>query len=312
MSAPGAAGRTTGRVEPGSPLACGDGEFAAMTVKPSMEHPTTTRPPLSRVGRLRGRLGSRDLVVLQSLAKLRLLTGDQLRRLHVADGSPVTQARRARALLQRLADLRLVVRLGRRVGGVRAGSSGYVYGLSGHGQAVLAVDGPMGGRRRRVWETSPSFQDHVLDVAEVYVRLVEAERTDTAELLAFTAEPACWRTFPGIGGQTVILKPDGFVRLAVGDFEHSTFIEVDRGTESVPTLVRKMGVYVAYWRSGIEQAEHEVFPRVLWLANSNRSVLGITRALRQVPADAQHLFHATFLDGAIPVLTATARGGRMA
>lgn len=312
MTTPGAAGRTTGRVEPSLPLAYGGCEFAATTVKPSTEHPTTTRPPAGRVGRLRARLGNRDLETLESLGKLRLATGDQLQRLHVADGSTATRARRARALLQRLADMKLVVRLGRRVGGVRAGSSGYVYGLSGHGQAVLAIDGPMGGRRRRVWETSPSFQDHVLDVAEVYVRLVEAERTGNAELLAFDTEPAAWRTFPGIGGQAVTLKPDAYARLVVGEFEHSTFIEVDRGTESVPTLIRKMGVYVAYWRSGIEQAEHEVFPRVLWLANSNRSVLGITRALRQVPADAQHLFHATFLDGAVPVLTAAARGGRMA
>lgn len=312
MTAPGAAGRTADRVEPGSPLACGDSEFAAMTVKPSMEHPTTTRPPAGRVGRLRARLGSRDIAVLESLAKLRLLKGDQVRRLHFADNSPVTQARRARALLRRLADLRLVVRLGRTVGGERAGSSGYVYGLSGHGQAVLAIDGPMGGRRRRVWEVKRDFFEHVLCVAEVYVRLVEAERKGTAELLTFDGEPAAWRTFPGIGGQAVTLKPDGFVRLGVGDLEHSAFVEVDRGTESAPTIARKCGVYAAYWRSGIEQARHEVFPRVLWLASNARSVHRITKALTQMPRDAQHLFQVTFLDGAVPVLIATARGGRMA
>lgn len=310
--AAGTAGRATGRVEPSSPLACGDGSFATTTVTPSPMHPSTARPRDGRIGRLRARLGTRDLEVLESLAKLRLATGDQLRRLHIADGSKGTQARRARALLQRLADLKLVVRLGRRVGGVRAGSSGFVYGLSGHGQAVLAVNGPMGGRRRRVWETSPSFQDHVLAVADVYVRLIEVERTNRADLLAFTAEPACWRTFSGVGGQGVTLKPDAFARLAVGDFEHSAFIEVDRGTESVPTLVRKMAVYAAYWRSGIEQAEHEVFPRVLWLASGDRSAQRITKALRQMPADAQHLFHAAFHGDAAAILTATARGGRMA
>jgi hypothetical protein len=309
---PRVAGRTTGRVEPASPLSCGDSKLATTTVTPSQMHPSTARPPAGRIRRLHARLGTRDLEALESLAKLRLLTGDQLRRLHVTDGSEVTQARRARALLQRLADLRLVVRLGRRVGGVRAGSSGYVYGLSGHGQAVLAIDGPMGGRRRRVWETSPSFADHVLCVSEVYVRLVEAERAGSGELLTFDAEPSCWRTFPGAAGQPVTLKPDAFVQLAVGDFEHSSFIEVDRGTESVPTLVRKMGVYAAYWRSGLEQAKHGVFPRVLWLAISARSVQNIARALRQVPADAQHLFHAAFLDDAAAILTATARGGRMA
>ncbi|MBX7265553.1 replication-relaxation family protein [Micromonospora sp. Llam7] len=244
------------------------------------------------------------------MATLRLLTGGQARRLHVADGSAATQSRRARALLQRLADLKLVVRLGRRVGGVRAGSAGYVYGLSGHGQAVLAVEGPMGGRRRRVWETSPSFQDHVLGVAEVYVRLVEAERTGSLEMLDFQAEPPAWRTFPGANGPAV-LKPDAFVRLGVDDLEHSAFLEIDRSTESVPTIVRKCRTYVAYWQSGIEQAEHEVFPRVLWLAADARGAQRITQALTQMPRDAQHLFQVTFLESAVPVLTATARGGRM-
>ncbi|MEJ7743096.1 MAG: hypothetical protein WKF73_11400 [Nocardioidaceae bacterium] len=64
-----------------------------------------------RAARLRARLGERDLAVLGSLATLRLLTGKQLQRLHVTDGSPLTRARRARALLQRLTELRLVVRL---------------------------------------------------------------------------------------------------------------------------------------------------------------------------------------------------------
>lgn len=309
MSAPGPAGRPADRVESVAAPKCGDGLLAATTVTPITEHPVTTCPPAGRVGRLRARLGDRDLAVLASLARLRLLTGEQVRRLHVADGSPDTSSRRARALLQRLADLKLVVRLSRRVGGVRAGSSGYVYGLSGHGQAVLATDGPCGGRRRRVWETSPAFQDHVLGVAEVYVRLVEAHRQDSAELLTYDAEPSCWRTFPGIGGQAVTLKPDAFVRLGVGEFEHSAFLEVDRGTESGPTITRKLGVYIAYWRSGIEQAHSEVFPRVLWLANGERSARRITAALTQLPGETRHLFQVTFLDNAAAILTAAANDG---
>lgn len=312
MTTPEAAGRPTGRVEPHLPLACGDRELPATTVEPFMVHPVTARPPAGRLVRLLARLRSRDLAVLRSLARLRLLTGEQVRRLHVAEGSAATQARRARALLQRLADLRLVVRLGRQVGGVHAGSSGFIYGLSGHGQAVLATDGPHGGRRRRVWETSPSFQDHVLNVAEVYTRLAEAERGGQIELLAFDAEPACWRGFPGIGGQAVTLKPDAYVRLGIGDLERSAFIEVDRGTESAPTLARKCGVYVAYWRSGSEQAKHDVFPSVVWLASNARGADRIAGVLHRLPRDAQHLFEVALLADAVPVLTMTAQGGRMA
>jgi hypothetical protein len=240
------------------------------------------------------------------------MTGAQLQRLHVADGSEVTQARRARALLQRLADLKLVVRLGRRVGGVRAGSSGFVYGLSGHGQAVICVNGPCGKRRRRVWEVSPPFTDHLLSVAELHVALVEAERRGELELLAFEAEPSCWRRFPGVGGQTVILKPDAYVLLGVGELEHSAFIEVDMGSESAPTIARKCQTYIAYWQTGIEQASREVFPRVRWLSSSERARQRIAGVLHRLPEDQRLLFDVALLIDAVATLTETARGGRMA
>lgn len=301
------AGRPASRVEPVTPPTCANDVAAPTTVEPIPARPRNPRAHL-----LRKRLSDRELAVLQSLAMLRLLRGDQVQRLHIADGSAETRARRARALLQRLTELKLVVRLARRVGGVRAGSAGYVYGLSGLGQAVLAIGGPMGGRRRRVWETSPSFIGHVLDGSEVYVRLVEAERSGKLEILDFQAEPAAWRHFPGPNGQTAILKPDAFVRLGIGEVESSAFLEVDRGTESVPTLVRKCRTYAAYWQSGIEQAAHAVFPRVLWLASGARSAERVTRALTQLPADTQHLFHTSFLEDVVTVLTATALGGRSA
>jgi hypothetical protein len=312
MTAPHGAGRPTDRIRTGVNLTCEGTKLLATTVMPSSEVPTTTWPPRGRVARLRDKLGERDLAVLESLAKLRLLTGAQVQRLHAADGSPVTQARRARALLHRLSDLNLVVRLGRRVGGVRAGSSGYVYGLSGYGQAVLDTAGTLGGRRRRVWETKPDFQDHVLSVADTYIGLVEAERAGSLELLDFQAEPPCWRRFAGPHGQIITLKPDAFVRLGVGDVEHSAFVEVDMGTESGPSIARKCGVYASYYNTGIEQAAHDVFPRVLWLANGDTSARRITKVLTSLPRDAQHLFHVTFLADAVSVLTATALGGRRA
>jgi hypothetical protein len=252
------------------------------------------------------------MAVLRSLAQLRLLTGEQVRRLHMTEGSPATQARRARSLLQRLTELRLVVRLGRRVGGVRAGSAGYVYGISGHGQAVLSIDGLHGKQRRRVWETSPAFQDHVLCVADTYIALVEAERRGDVEALDFAAEPAAWRRFPGTHGQAVTLKPDAFVRLGVGELEHSAFAEVDMGTESGPTIARKCEVYARYWRAGIEQSKNEVFPRVLWLASSEHGARRITDVLTRLPREVQPLFHVAFLGGAVAVLTGAALGGPMA
>lgn len=243
----------------------------------------TPRGTAARVVRLRRELGERDLAVLASLQKLRLLTTAQIARLHFADLSPSTQARRCRALLQRLARLRLVVRLPRAIGGVRAGSRGHVYGLSGLGQAVLDA-GDTSKRRRTVWQGKPYFQDHMLAVAELYVRLVETCRNSKAELLVFEAEPACWQRFPGPAGQTVMLKPDAYVRIGIGEYDLASFVECDLGTESLPTIQRKAQVFVSYWRSGLEQQRLGVFPRVLWLAPNNHRVTAMRDALRRVVA----------------------------
>lgn len=73
---------------------------------------------------------------------------------------------------------------------------------------------------------------HAVAVAEVHTQLVEADRGGRLELLERNAEPACWRSYAGIGNfASSQLKPDSFVRFAVGDYEYSVFIEVDMGTE---------------------------------------------------------------------------------
>ncbi|MGH8542069.1 MAG: replication-relaxation family protein [Gammaproteobacteria bacterium] len=243
-----------------------------------------------RAARLRAQLGERDLAVLDSLAKLRLLTGKQIQRLHIADGSPLTRARRTRSTLQRLTALRLVTRLERRIGGIHAGSEGAVYGLTGLGQAVLAIDGSDGRRHRTVWATKPAFQDHVLAIGELCVRLSELSRDNTLELMAFDTEPACWRRFPGSGGQPITLKPDAYVRLGIGDFEHRAFIELDLSTESLPTVQRKCQRHVAYWQSGLEQQRYGVFPKVWWLVPSPHRRDGIASVIGKLAHSAQALF----------------------
>ena len=100
----------------------------------------------------------------------------------------------------------------------------------------------------------------MLAVSELYVGLVEAHRSGAAELLAFAAEPACWRSFAGQGGEVVTLKPDAFVQLGIGDIERSLFVEVDLSTESQPVIQRKCRVYAAYWRTGLEAQHRGVFP----------------------------------------------------
>jgi hypothetical protein len=160
-----------------------------------------------------------------------------------------------------------------------------------------------------VWEVSPSFEDHVLMVAEVYVWLTEAERAGRLELLDFEAEPGCWRRFPGAGGGMVTLKPDALVCLGVGDTERTAFVEVDLATESLPTIGRKCAAFVAYWRSGMEQRRHGVFPAVVWLTTNARRAEQIAGVVQRLPAEAQALFRVALLTETVATLAGTGGAG---
>ncbi|WP_367133240.1 replication-relaxation family protein [Saccharothrix sp. HUAS TT1] len=247
--------------------------------------------------RLRAQLDTRALAVLDSLYRFRLLTNAQVQRLYLVDGAPGSRIRRTQYLMKRLQALALVVRLSRGIGGVRGGSSGFIYGLSALGQAVLDVSGPAGGgRRRRVWETTPYFQNHMLGVAELYVGLRESERQSQAVLLTFASEPNCWRHFTGSGGELVVLKPDAYVRIGFQAVERRVFVEVDLATESLPTIVRKSARYVAYWRSGVEQQREGVFPQVVWLVPNQRRLQNIERALGSLAVEASGLFNVALIN----------------
>lgn len=239
--------------------------------------------------RLAERLSPRDLAILASLRTTRLASGNQLGRLHFPGGTATTRTRKTRAALLRLTTLKLVVRLRRRVGGVHAGSQGFVYGLSGLGQAVLDLDRPPK-RHRRASETKPAFATHTLAVTELWVQLTERAAAGRGELIEFTSEPRCWRQFSGTSGQVVTLKPDGYVRLDVDDYEIRAFVELDLDTESLPTIARKLAVYLSYWHSGQEQHRHGVFPRVWWLVPTPARRDALVRAIARLPEDAQVLF----------------------
>lgn len=252
--------------------------------------------------RLAARLSERDMALLRDLREFRLVTGAQLRRLHFAGGQPATQARKARATLNRLTERQLVVRLTRQVGGINAGSDGFVYGLGGWGQAVLDVRDNTTTKHRRVIETKPAFQDHTLAIGELAVELYERASAGHGHIDELRAEPASWRAFAGIGGERRILKPDAFVRVVVDDYELSHFVEIDMATESQATIARQCRAYVAYYRSGQEQRDHGVFPRVWWLVPDTKRLTSVNSVIRHLPSDAHALFSVALVSGAAELL----------
>lgn len=240
-------------------------------------------------------LSERDLSILESLRTHRALTTALIRRLHFPIGGEPREAGSGKAhatemaaavatirVLTRLESRRLITRLQRRIGGVRAGSSGIVWQLGAGGERLLrARHGDPA--RRRYSEPSPSFIAHTLAAADLATRLYELARQGEIELLRLEAEPECWRTFLSAHGARQWLKPDLFAITADGDYENHLFIEADNATEHTPVIVRKTLQYQRYASAGIHQQEHGLFPAVVWVVPDEKRQAAIRAALTAEP-----------------------------
>jgi len=256
---------------------------------------------------LANRLSEHDQAVLHRVSELRFVSGSQLARLHFAQTeNPAANARAARRALLRLTRLGVLERLPRVVGGVRSGSAGFIYRLGLAGQRLAIERGWQPERRgRRSVVPGTLFLGHCLQVAELHTLLVEADRSGRIELLELRAEPACWRSYGGVGAQRATLKPDSYARLGAGDFEDSFFLEVDRGTEGSRALDRQLKLYLDYEASGQEQAERGVFPKTLWLAPSAERVTTIEGCIARLPLAARELFEVALFADAVRVVSNT-------
>jgi hypothetical protein len=260
---------------------------------------TSTRLTVGQLAQLRESMSDRDREILATLGRMRVATTLQLERLHFHGGTPLSNARVCRRTMERLTHWRVVGRLDRRIGGIRAGSAGFVYTLDIAGRRLLED-----GRPARPAARGPSkpFLDHALAVSELYVQLVEAEQGGRIELFKFESEPACWRHFTGPGGETITVKADAFVRLATPEFIEHSFVEVDLATESARALTFKMDRYRQYWMTGREQAKTGAFPRVLWLVPNTARYKQLVDVASRQPAEAWQLFQVAEFANAISAL----------
>ena len=248
--------------------------------------------------RSRSDLSDRDLFILRFLAAAQLATTDQLERLAFppAEGSSYTAARRARRTLTRLVEHGQLSRLDRRVGGVRAGSTSYVYQLATGGRRTLGL-----ARRGRTYEPGSRFIAHTLAAAHLHVELLEAERARAVVALVIEHEPT--RRFTSPSGLER-LTPDLLVEVTTADgWELRWFVEIDRGTEHLPTVLRKCRTYEAYWRSGREADHHEVFPRVVWSVPDAKRAHAIEAAIAKSRSLTPDLYRVTVAEDAAALIT---------
>lgn len=232
---------------------------------------TTATPTSSSDGRLSSsaidvindRLSDRDRAVLRSVDNHQFLTARHIETLHFDSVAPDARGRITRRALARLRDLRILDTLDRRIGGMRAGSQGLIYHVGVAGDRLIERRGRRSGRLR--YEPSARFLAHRLAVADAHVALVEADREARIDLADSAVEPAAWRTFTGLGAARRTLKPDLYAETATDDdLVRAWFLEVDLGTEHIPTLLTKCREYEAYRQTGIEQDRHGAFPLVIW------------------------------------------------
>lgn len=290
----------------------GAGGRRLSTVRAPEGRPGLGSPPSSPEGRRRVSrrglaaiaegLSERDRAILGDLAGFHFLTTRQVEVLHF-DGhpTPTTGARLARRSLARLHRLGVITHLGRRIGGVRAGSASFVWRVGTVGDRLLRADAGAVPRQRRK-EPSERHLAHVLAVADVYVQLVTASRAGRLELVGYKPEPVCWRRYLGAGGHREVLKPDLALTTAIGEYEDDWSVEVDRATESLPTLLRKCRQYEQYRRSGHEQATRGVFPRVVWVLPDEPRRVRLADALRHARDLPQGLFRLCVAEGLVAVL----------
>lgn len=239
------------------------------------------------VGELRRNVTGRDLGVLGSVSQHRFLTASQIEALHFVDhSSQASGARVCRRVLSRLAQERLLRRLDRRVGGVRAGSASYVYSLGPVGARLL-------GQSKRTTEPSELFLDHTLAIGDIHVLLQRAERAGLISVGELQVEPGCWRRFIGPGGAPDIVRPDLYLVTAAGEYEDAWFLEIDRGTESPAAIARKCHAYDRYWKSGREQARHGSFPLTVWVCPNQRRAERVARVISEARNLIRDLFRVT-------------------
>jgi len=273
-------------------------------------HPAGVIYGRRQLARLRARLSDRDLAVLRSLAVLKYATSRHIERLHFQGDarSQLAASRAANRCLTRLFHLHLLDRLERRVGGTHAGSASFVWTMAPAGKRLVGATD-----RRRSRDPSLAHLAHVLDVAELVVRLHEHTRASdgAVELLSIETEPDCWRTFVGHYGSQVTLKPDLRVTLGVDVHELHWFIEVDRSTEHRSALVRKVQAYVNAWRDGGEEVRAGVFPRVLWVVPDHKRAEAIAEVCATTSGVPDGMFLTATTDQALAVLTALPAGGQL-
>ncbi len=238
-------------------------------------HPGTTSPDTSLhrqrravhdLDAIRRQLTDRDYIVLNLVWAHRVLTTRQVHALvfgHLPERSGLRLAQQTLTKLRKLWVLGVSSQQRHRL---RRGRPESIYYVDMVGDRLLRADRTH--EFRYQWkEPTLHYLSHQLAIADVHTELVTAQHRGQLELLTYDPEPDCWRSYSRWGSPRT-LKSDMFIQTAStpeSPYVDGFFVEVDLGTESIPTVLRKCHEYQAYWTTGAEQDDDgNGFPLVVW------------------------------------------------
>jgi hypothetical protein len=289
------------------PTGSGNSGAPRGTTAPATRSPDHRRISAAGIDGIADQLTDRDRAILRSVHEHRFLTVHQIRTLHFADLAPTSSRRTAKRVVARLRDIRVLGALMQRVGGVHGGSHGLIHYVDAVGDRILR--NRSGRQARRFYEPSARFVNHRLAIADAHIGLIEADREARIDIADSAVEPATWRAFTGLGAARRTLKPDLYAETATADdLVCAWFIEVDLGTEHIPTLVTKCREYESYRQTGIEQDRHGAFPLVIWSlthpdpAKAERRRQALTEAIAADRSLPSALFRIVAPEGVLPLI----------
>lgn len=250
----------------------------------------------SSLAGLRPRLTSRDLAIIQDIGRFKLMTGNQILRIFFQEEecSDLSRARRCQSVLSRLTKHGVLARLEE-----RDTIKSFIYCLDIAGQHIAGLTSERP-RRKYSWH-SPQIP-HTLAIAEVYTRVVEANRAGRliiAGSTSYETEPYCWRDFADWQ-----LKPDAYIEVDEVEngkrYRSNWYIEVDRSTQYGVKVTTKMPAYNAFW--GYLQANSRKTRGVLILVHTEHRKKYFLNRVAQQPAAARPLYRVAQLKDAISIL----------
>jgi hypothetical protein len=214
-------------------------------------------------------VSTRDAQIIEAISQFGQLAADHVNALFFDRNTTNVPCNRVLGRLVRDKYLATVER--RLVGGSGGGSGQYCYQLGSKGWQFVRREG-------RYWPYR-SVSMHMLEIADAYVSLVQAERAGDFHIFDYDTEP---NTRVVIAGSD--LRPDFYFHAAIPSSESqvTVWLEVDRGTERRPQLKEKIDRYV-HAHNHATYEDIETFPMIMFLVPDSDRIKEIERLIKAVP-----------------------------